>query len=328
MIRSTPCCLLTKNQHSLQRGAALLSAMLTVALVATFASTALWQQYRSLEVEKAERGRTQVTWLLIGALDWSRLILRIDGRAGTTDHLAEPWAVPLQESRLSTFLAADQNNTGGMTADDSIDAFLSGQVTDAQSKLNIFNLVDKGTVSQPDFVAFSRLFNLLNIPITELENLSQEVKQAIDTAPNNFKAPIMPQRFNQLSWLGLSETSIAKLAPYVQLIGERTTVNLNTAPAEVIYASIPDLQIADAQLAVAVRGLKHFSSLEEAAKNIPSLVNKLTPTQHSVSTRYFEVRGRLRLDNVVVEEQSLVRRDTLNNVQTVWRDRATVSSLQ
>ena len=42
---------------SLQHGAALLSAMLTVTLVATFAAAALWQQYRSIEVEKAERGR-------------------------------------------------------------------------------------------------------------------------------------------------------------------------------------------------------------------------------------------------------------------------------
>ena len=31
-----------------QRGAALLAAMLTVTLVATFASAALWQQFRSL----------------------------------------------------------------------------------------------------------------------------------------------------------------------------------------------------------------------------------------------------------------------------------------
>jgi len=40
-----------------QRGAALLAAMLTVTLVATFAATALWQQWRSVEVEAAERRR-------------------------------------------------------------------------------------------------------------------------------------------------------------------------------------------------------------------------------------------------------------------------------
>ena len=305
----------------------MLSAMLTVTLVATFAATALWQQYRSIEVEKAERGRVQVAWLLIGALDWSRLILRIDGRAGTTDHLAEPWSVALQESRLSTFLAADQNNTGGLTAEESIDAFLSGHVVDAQSKLNIYNLVDKGTVSQPDFAAFTRLFNLLSIPLTELENLIQQIKLATGTEAST-TTPLMPQRINQLDWLGLSKTTLQKITPYIQLINERTTVNLNTAPAEVIFATIPDLQIADAKLAVSTREQKHFTSLEEAAKLNPSFGNKLTPNQHSVSSRFFEVRGRLRLDSVVVEEQSLVRRDNLNNVQTIWRERATVTSLQ
>ncbi|MEY2953604.1 MAG: hypothetical protein RLZZ401_1691, partial [Pseudomonadota bacterium] len=37
----------------LQRGAALLAAMLTVTLVASLASAALWQQWRSVEVEAA-----------------------------------------------------------------------------------------------------------------------------------------------------------------------------------------------------------------------------------------------------------------------------------
>ena len=92
-----------------QRGAALLVAMLTVTLVATFAAAALWQQWRAVEVEGAERARMQAGWILTGALDWSRLILREDARTGGADHLAEPWAVPLQEARLSTFLAADRN---------------------------------------------------------------------------------------------------------------------------------------------------------------------------------------------------------------------------
>ena len=40
-----------------QRGAALLAAMLTVTLVATIAASAVWQQWRNLEVEGAERTR-------------------------------------------------------------------------------------------------------------------------------------------------------------------------------------------------------------------------------------------------------------------------------
>ena len=42
-----------------QGGAAVLMAMLTVALVATLASAALWRQWRGVEIESGERSRLQ-----------------------------------------------------------------------------------------------------------------------------------------------------------------------------------------------------------------------------------------------------------------------------
>ncbi len=308
-----------------QWGAALLSAMLTVTLVATFAAAALWQQWRSVEVEIAERARVQVAWLLVGALDWSRLILRIDGRAASTDHLAEPWAVALQESRLSTFLAADKNNTGGLTAEEQVDAFLSGNIVDAQSKLNVFNLIEAGQVSTPDLVAFKRLFTHFNLPATELDNFVDNLKASI-TANSPVTTELMPQRVRQLTWLGLRPQTLAKLAPYITLLPERTTVNINTAPAEVIFVSVPGLDLADAKLTVATRERAHFSTLADAATAVPALKDKLKDTQHSVATRFFEVVGRIRLEQIVVEEQSLVQRDASSNVKTLWRERSVVAS--
>ena len=61
-----------------QRGAALLTAMIIVSLIATLASAMVWQQWRAVQVEIAERGRLQATWVLAGALDWSKLILKED----------------------------------------------------------------------------------------------------------------------------------------------------------------------------------------------------------------------------------------------------------
>src|SRR5690606_8100593 len=143
-----------------QRGAALLAAMLTVTLVATFAASAMWQQWRSIEVETAERARVQSAWILVGALDWSRLILIEDYNAGGADHLAEPWAVPLEESRLSTFLAADRNVAQVDDAStDTSDAFLSGQIIDLQSHLNLATLVSRDGVDSKEARApFQRLF--------------------------------------------------------------------------------------------------------------------------------------------------------------------------
>jgi general secretion pathway protein K len=315
------------RQLNKQFGAALLSAMLTVTLVATFAAAALWQQWRSVEVEIAERARVQVAWLLVGALDWSRLILRIDARAGTTDHLAEPWAVALQESRLSTFLAADKNNTGGQTAEEQVDAFLSGHIVDAQSKLNVFNLVEAGQVSEPDLTAFKKLFAHFNLPATELEGFVAHLKAALNA---DAKAPatttLMPQRVRQLTWLGLQPQTLTKLTPYITLLFERTTVNINTAPAEVILASVPGIGLAEAKLTVFARESAHFTSLEDADKRVPALKLTGKDKQFSLATHFFEVTGRIRLEQTVVQEQSLVQRDVQNNVKTLWRERSVVAS--
>ena len=310
-----------------KKGAALLSAMLTVTLVATFAAAALWQQWRSVEVEIAERARVQVAWLLVGALDWSRLILRIDGNAGTTDHLAEPWAVALQESRLSTFLAADKNNTGGLTAEEQVDAFLSGSMVDAQSKLNVFNLIEAGERSEADFLVFKKLFEHFNLPITELENFAVNLKAA-RIANSVGTTTLMPQRVRQLTWLGLRPQTLDKLTPYITLLPERTTVNINTAPAEVIYASVPGLELADAKLTVTTRERAHFQNLTDAERAVTALKDKLIgkDMQYSVATRFFEITGRIRLEQTVVEEQSLVQRDLSNNVKTLWRERSVVAS--
>jgi general secretion pathway protein K len=314
----------TSNRQS-STGAALLSAMLTVTLVATFAAAALWQQWRSVEVEIAERGRAQVAWLLIGSLDWSRLILRIDGRAGTTDHLAEPWAVALEESRLSTFLAADKNNTGGLTAEEQVDAFLSGNMVDAQSKLNVLNLIENGQVSAPDLAAFAKLFAHFNLPNTELQTFVANLKDSMNlqTIPNS---ALMPQRVRQLTWLGLKEQTLEKITPYITLLPTRTTVNINTAPAEVLFAIVPGLQLADAKLMVTTRNTAHFSSIADAENKMQVLKTKLQAAQHSVSTEFFEVTGRIRLEETVVEVRSLVDRRDLNNVKTVWLERAVVAS--
>ena len=307
-----------------QTGAALLTAMLTVALVASLASAALWQQWRSVEVEAAERARVQSFWVLTGALDWARLILREDARSGGPDSLSEPWAVPLEEARLSTFLAADKNNT----ADDDTNAsqaFLSGQISDLQARLNVTNLVDNGKVSEPALQAFAKLFEQLGLPPAELTALAENLRQALDTRPENdaaFLAPLLPQRVEQLVWLGLSPASLAILRPYITLLPVRTPVNLNTASVTVLFACIPSLDMALAQRLVSARQATPFRTLAAVTEQIGQLTVPLNEAQQSVNSRFFEVQGRLRLDQAVVEEHSVVQRDGLE-VKTLWRDRGT-----
>jgi general secretion pathway protein K len=308
-----------------QQGAALLAAMLTVTLVATFATAALWQQWRSVEVESADRSRVQSAWILNGALDWARLILREDFRADRTDHLAEPWAVPLQEARLSTFLAADPNNNGDMG--DAGNVFLSGEISDLQARLNIADLVQAGSVQTRWLETFQRLFDVLGLSQAELARLAENLRFAADISVDNrnaARAPLMPQRVEQLTWLGVAPETVAALEPYVTVLpASATRVNINTAPAEVLYAVGRNLSLADARRLVAEREGQHFRNVGDIARLLPEARFDLTAA--SVDTQYFQVVGRLRIDQVVIEERSMVQRTGLN-VRALQRERGAFES--
>ncbi len=301
-----------------QHGAALLLAMMTVALVATLAATALWQQWRNVDIEARERERLQASWILIGALDWARLILREDGRNGGADHLAEPWSIALREARLSSFLALDPGATE--LADN---AFLSGQITDAQARLNVTNLIVGKAVSESDLHAFERLFESLGLAPAELERMVANLLLAADSgAPADATGaiPILPQRLEQLRWLGLSGDSVRRLEPYVTVLPTRTPVNINTASAEVIAARIPGIDLSDARNLVGARARSPFRTLTEVARSLPAGVGPLNPAELSVASRFFEIRGRLRMQETEVLERSLVQRNGMS-VTTVWRER-------
>jgi general secretion pathway protein K len=304
-----------------QRGAALLLAMLTVTLVATFSAAALWQQWRGIEVERAERTRVQSAWILTGALDWARLILRED--RGTSDHLGEPWAVPLQEARLSTFLAADKANTTDTQAEN---AFLSGQIIDLHSLLNVANLVRSGAIDEKAREQFARLFELLGLPQVELQRMMENLRFAQDIHVDNRnsgQAGLAPQKVEQLVWLGLSLQTVAALQPYVTVLSDAgTKVNVNTASAEVIFAAAPGLTLADAQRLVAERDRSPFARLADAAALVGN-GDAMTDTLLDVKSNHFEVRGRLRLDDLVVEERSVVKREG-TAIRVQWRERGVI----
>lgn len=314
-----------------QKGAAILMAMLTVALVASLSAAALWQQWRGVELETAERSRVQAAWILQGALDWARLILREDARTAGADHLAEPWAIALQEARLSTFLAAQAGQTPQEEGLES--AFLSGQMTDMQSHLNAINLVQDGKTDPVTLRAFAKLFEALRLPENELlalsVNLLRTLKANVKPTPadeSGSDAFLVPSTLDQLAWMGLSETTIAALRPYVTVLPDRTPVNINTAPELVLFASIPKASMADAQRLASTRTLRHFNALADANKLLGPAESALTEGTHSVGSRFFEVRGQLRLGERVVQERSLVQREG-TRVKVLWRQRGVLPAL-
>ena len=316
-----------------QQGAALLLAMVIVALVATVTAGMVWQQTRAVQVEAAERARAQAGWILSGALDWARLILREDlrnNRSGAQPHdsLDEPWATPLAEARLSTFLAADKDNN----TDAGPEAFISGSISDAQARFNLRGLLaDDGKVLPPQQAALDRLCSQAGAPTDTAQRIVQGLQaslfpEAEATASTAAGPPLRPGRLADLAWLGIDLATLARLEPFVDMLPVATPVNLNTAPREVIVAAIDGIDLGSAERLVQARQRKPFRTLDEAREQLPQGTT-LEPNRVSVVSSYFEVAGRLRLEDRVLEERSLlVRRE--NQVDVLRRERQSFTTAE
>jgi len=293
-----------------QSGSALLLAMLILTLVASLAAGMVWQQYRAIQVEAAERARTQAAWILLGALDWARLILREDARSSANlDHLGEPWAVPLAEARLSSFLAADRDNTV-FADDEGLQAFLSGQISDAQARFNLRHLVDdEGKLAPTQVAALQRLCDAAGAPSEAAARLAEGLRAAW---AGEAGALLAPDDVSELQRFGLDAGAIERLRGWIILLPQRTPLNLNTAPREVIAAAVDDLDLSSAERIVSTRARTPFKSLAEVQVLLPAV--QLDPNRVGVASRYFEVQGRLRLENRVLEERSLVERRQLDMI--------------
>jgi general secretion pathway protein K len=172
--------------------------------------------------------------------------------------------VPLKEVRLSTFLAAKNNVS---QVDDGLadmqDAFLSGEIVDLQSRLNLRNLLSgaDSSVKEENLKPFQRLFERLGLPGSSVMQIATALQQAMRGKSQT--AALMPRTVGQLGWLGVDPRIIARIEPY-SLLPERTMVNLNTASAEVIWASTDDLDWARANQGAVARRLA-FQVLNAAA---------------------------------------------------------------
>ena len=335
-----------KSRHG-QHGAALLLALLIMTLVATLAAGMVWLQWRGIEVETAERARAQADWLLNASLDWGNLILKSSIRNGDPDDdLGQPWATPLEETKLSSFLSAD----GTHSEDSGPEAYLSGQITDAQSKYNLYNLVVpiNGAGKNTEVQRLQILFTAIGVSPDVAETIAAGMRASYTAQQQLVDQPgqadstgsvLMPIELADLAWYGIDPKVIKQLQPFVQIIPftgtAAMTINANTAPAEVLMAGcgMPAITRAQAEAAVVKRQQGPFISNAGILAGF-GLGNAGTACQLAQSTdgtptsilnwksQYFEIFGQLRYEQHVIRERSVIyRKDQFTPVQVLRRER-------
>lgn len=295
-----------RRARSRSAGAALILALFVVAVVTTLAAGAYWLQWRDMEVGAADLERQRGRWILNAALDWSLALLNDDARE--TDHLSEPWAVPLPDTRLSSIGALGFGAEGA-------EVQLSRRISDLQGRLNVADLVRHGEVSDSSWAAFTRLFERLGLPLAELTRLRAglQASTAMAATGGDADAALRPVRLGELRRLGLGAATLDRLAPFIGWCPVRTTVNLNTAPPEVLHAAIPGLDRASEHKLLQFRASSPFRSLEAASALLAPPEGsgpgpQISASLHGVGSRCFEIELALRRQDRVLAESVVVQR--------------------
>jgi general secretion pathway protein K len=286
-------------------------ALFVATLAMLIVSGLFYRQFVLLRTIENQQLVSQSRLLLRGALDWGRAILREDANRSSYDALSEPWAQPLAETRLDQL---------GETSSIASLASIAGSMEDAQGRFNLRNLVNNGQIDNKELESLRRLTDLLELPRQTAELIAERMLQSLSgstatddkTGELGKEAPrplplMLPQDISGVQ--GISPDAAGRLAPYIVVLDERTPVNANTASPEVIAARVPDLTLAEARSLVAERErLSYFKDTADVRLRLGAKGSVVTDSDLSTNSRFFFIRGEVKLDRAVTHMEALVKR--------------------
>ncbi|MDR5810383.1 type II secretion system minor pseudopilin GspK [Caballeronia sp. LZ019] len=177
------------GQSARERGVAIISALLVVALSAILVSGMLWRQQVQVRRIENQRLLAQAQWISRSALDWTRLILRSEADTSpTVTYLGGVWGVPIAKTKLSDFLG----QIGEVRAQEGAQTYLSGSIEDAQAKFNLRNLVATPTpgvltINVQQIQSFQRLLTLLGINGSLAKTVALQMRAGLVRSATRFQ---------------------------------------------------------------------------------------------------------------------------------------------
>jgi len=301
-----------------QRGVALITALLIVALVGTLAYTLKWDNALDFRRTAVMLNRDQAVQVAVGAESWIQIILRQDLADSNTDHLGEIWASELPGLPID----------GGE---------VFGDIEDLQGRFNVNNLIDgNGRVDQDALEQFQRLLNALGLD-PRLAGITGDWLDADqdasfpDGAEDAIYTGIVPpyraanQLLSSASELaaieGMDKATLDILLPHITALPGTTPINVNTATGPVLQSLDERITLADAESLIAERAEAGFTEIAQSFAGLmdpDDISNKLSET-----TEFFQLRVIVRVDTVRITYYSILERGPRGDVTPILRSLGT-----
>ena len=252
--------------YSSQRGIALLTILVMVALATILAATIAKRQTNTSEnTGYLMRQDQSLLYAKSAEAFFSELLIQDSDNGSSIDHLQENWAKPMPAFPVE-------------------DGFISGRLLDESGKFNLNNLLKAdGSVDDSARRWFEKLLQRVGLPaelsqaVIDWQDADDETTGAMG-AESNYNQGLDPSylasntRFHQVEELklvrGFEGKNYDLIAPYVTALPEATKINMNTA-APLLLASIDpklDVKTLEQELKAKQAELTYFNSVEDLWK--------------------------------------------------------------
>ncbi|WP_333662914.1 type II secretion system minor pseudopilin GspK [Acinetobacter sp.] len=252
--------------YSSQRGIALLTILVMVALATILAATIAKRQINTSEnTGYLMRQDQSLLYAKSAEAFFSELLIQDSDNGGNIDHLQENWAKPMPAFPVE-------------------DGFVSGRLLDESGKFNLNNLLKAdGSVDDSARRWFEKLLQRVGLPaelsqaVIDWQDADDETTGAMG-AESNYYQGLDPSylasntKFHQVEELklvrGFEGKNYDLIAPYVTALPEATKINMNTA-APLLLASIDpkiDVKTLEQELKAKQAELTYFNSVEDLWK--------------------------------------------------------------
>ncbi len=117
----------------------------------------------------------------------------------------------------------------------------------------------------------------------------------------------------------MDEAALAVLRRYATALPQRTPVNVNLAPPEVLVAVVPGLTLTEASALASTRAQSPFQSLEQFQARLPRRKFHWEEGELSVESDHFIVRGYATVGVAQARMEALLQRNKAAMPVVVWQ---------
>lgn len=289
--------------------AVLITATIAIAAVAMAARQTL-DVRRTSNIINGDRSYV----FALGVESWAMQILMRDKRDNRTDSLKEDWALRLPPISVEG-------------------AVVTGHIEDMQGRFNLNNLLKDNKVSPLDMQRFQRLLMIVGLDpaladaVVDWIDPDSDVTQPAGAEDPQYLRADIPYRAANRPFVSASELLLVQgftaeayktLQPFVAALPVRTTINVNTAPKEVLMALADNINENDAQQLIDGRGDKGYDSLNVFVQHKVLAGRGVTEEGLSVATDFFLLDAATKFDRAQTHLYSLLARGN-TGVNVVYR---------